>query len=190
VSDSADDIRLLRLIAELSPGDFANLKIALQQLGEMQARAPRTGLFGKRPTPDSDKVVMLTASGSANDKLFTAFVERGWMAPKVLDHLPPNSRAFALLSQGAAPIAALVAKREMEAGFGARIPPILREICGPFLNSLIDRVQKDGGHPGDVARILGIMLNDYARHTAREGQIDALIDAVATDAKALARRAA
>ena len=78
----------------------------------------------------------------------------------------------------------------MEAGFGARIPPILRELCGPFLNGLIDRVQKDGGHPGDVARILGIMLSDYARHTAREGQIDALIDAVATDAKALARRAA
>lgn len=115
---------------------------------------------------------LTTQPGSENDLLWKEMEALGWLQGSDGSFDLPNGnslplRTYAIMEEGRAPIASLLAKdrdaRRRPAEIDARMADLSNTLCLEFLQTLRDRVVEAGGTRGDVEILLTSTMVRWVR---------------------------
>jgi len=165
------DAALVQQMIGMSEADLSVLRSALNRLTPIQG----SGGFGKK----QQEVSLATTEDSANDRLWSEFVTRGWLAEGQVpvELSKTQTKIFTLLSQGREPISQLLTARDTaNRTHSSAMTKIYDEKCQPFLDELVAAVRAAGGGGKDVSIILGVLLMRTAQRIGAEGKHDVVLD--------------
>ncbi len=131
---------------------------------------------------ESDDVVMMTTEGSPNDRLWTAFVESGWMRRGTLP--APGSAAFVLGATGKPAIRALFERYvSWRVRHAAAMDRIEQHDCVELLESLRAKVAEAEGTNQDFAMVVGRLVALAVKSSAEPGRTAQGVDLIAAIAR-------
>lgn len=158
---------LLRLLGQLSPGDFSMLELGLKH--------PPRGME------------MMTMPESANDVLWREFASLGWMTRRVKDLGPPEqpfvqSVLYEITPAGHEAINALIVElvRRQREAHAVKMTKLYNELYPVIVPQIGHAVRTAGGREIDLSLMLvGIVaetLNSYASPENRRALLDRMYE--------------
>jgi hypothetical protein len=152
------------LLHDLSDGELSVLWQALETEG------------------DGAAIHLTTTTGSANDRLWSAFARLGWMAEVTPHELPEGTKLFTLVPEGREPMRALLVT-----GARQRVANLFNRLCREMPPQIATPVISAGGTPADVAMTLAGIVEATMRRFIKPNLHDEFLKAVADRAGDLRR---
>ena len=185
MTDNATDAALVSQMLLMSEADLSTLRAALSR---PEPLAQRTTAFGRK----RDEVLLGTAQGSANDKLWSLLKLRGWLEERTLPGVPDlGTKTYALLTEGRNPIGQLLAKRDSV--LSARVSAMSKvhdEKVLPFVADLVSSVKAAGGDGWDIATLTALLVKRVVQQIADSDKHEAVIQQITNQARHTAKREA
>ena len=187
---SSEVREIISRLKRMSDADLSILHASLANFEKPQQQpSGLKRIFGSKaeaPKP----VVLMTTQGSANDSLWGAMTELGWLQiyqeTGELGELVAKTggRQYEIVPEAVPSIRQALTDARMElAQFANEINQIFGELCIPFLEQLMHRTFAAGGNVPNAGMLLGCTLAEFAFVNGVEGGQDGAIDAVGKIAK-------
>jgi hypothetical protein len=162
-----EELPFVRRLMSMTFGDISVLQASLdQQEGE---------------------AILVTSQGSANDKLWSDFVELGWMVRKPDPPLPGvvPTKLFALTDRGKEPLKRIVDGYRRESDRRSRaMLEIYRNLCIPFVNNLKAQIKSvQGFELRDVIALTAMTTAGIIKISFSKEEHDAAINSIAQETR-------
>lgn len=177
MTNNLTDNALLQQMLGMTEADLSILRASLMQSPEPETHGQMG--FGRK----KNEIHLATSEGSANERLWQQFEQRGWLARRDVEGLTEaiDTRFFALLPTGREPIAAILAQRDsVHRNRTTAMSKLHNEKCLPFVAELVTGVKSAGGDGRDIATLIALTLKSTIQQIATAGREDAVLDQVTT----------